>query len=46
MDKKLWKKRLLSVEGQLTKAVLAQTGMGVFFVRSVSDTTFILLFLP
>jgi hypothetical protein len=38
--------RLLSVEGQLTKAVLAQTCMAVFFVRSVSDTIFAILYLP
>jgi len=38
--------RLLSVEGQPTKAVLAQTCMGVFFIRSVSDTIFAMLFLP
>jgi hypothetical protein len=28
----------LPVEGQPKKAVLAQTCMGVFFIRSVSDT--------
>jgi len=32
--------RLLSVEGQPTKAVLAQTCMGIFFIRSVSDKIF------
>jgi hypothetical protein len=44
----LWKEliRLLSVEGQPTKVVLAQTCMGVFFIRSVSDTIFARLFLP
>jgi hypothetical protein len=44
----LWKQliRLLSVEGQPTKAVLAQPCMGVFFVRSVSDTIFAMIFLP
>jgi hypothetical protein len=31
---------LLSVDGQQTKAVLAETCMGVFFIRSVSDTVF------
>jgi hypothetical protein len=47
-DKKLWKEltRLLSVEGQPTKAGLAQTCMGVFFIRSVSDTIFAMFFLP
>jgi hypothetical protein len=29
-----------------TKAVLSQTYMGVFFIRSVSDTIFAMLFLP
>jgi len=38
--------RLISVEGQQTKAVLAQTCMGVFFIRSVSDIIFAMLFLP
>jgi hypothetical protein len=37
--------RLLSVEGQPTKAVSAQTCMGVFFIRAVSDTIFAMLFL-
>jgi hypothetical protein len=37
---------LLSVEGQPTKAVLVQTCMGVFFIRSVSDTIIAMLFLP
>jgi hypothetical protein len=32
--------------GQPTKAVLAQTCMGVFFIHSVSDTSFAILFLP
>jgi hypothetical protein len=36
--------RLVSVEGQPTKAVLAQTFMGVFFIRSVSDTIFAMPF--
>jgi hypothetical protein len=38
--KKLWKEliRLLSVEGQTTMVVLAQASMGVFFIRSMSDT--------
>jgi hypothetical protein len=31
---------LLSVEGQPTTVVLAQTCMGVFFIRSVYDTIF------
>jgi hypothetical protein len=41
-DKTLWKEpiRLLSVEGQTTNIVLAQTCMGVFFIRSVSGTIF------
>jgi hypothetical protein len=40
----LWKKliRLLSVEGQPTGAVLAQTCMGVFFIRLVFDIIFAL----
>jgi hypothetical protein len=38
--------RLLSVEGQPIKAVLAQTCMGVFFVRLVSDTIFAIPYLP
>jgi hypothetical protein len=33
------------VEGQPRKAVLAQTCMGEFFIRSVSDTIFTMLFL-
>jgi hypothetical protein len=47
-DKKLRKEliRLLSVEGQPTKAVLAQTCMGVFFIRYVSDTIFSINLLP
>jgi hypothetical protein len=47
LDKKLWKELicLLSVEGQPTKADSAQTGMGVFFICSVSDTIFAMLFL-
>jgi hypothetical protein len=36
---------ILSVEGQSTKVVLAQTCKGVFFIRSVSDTIFALRFL-
>jgi hypothetical protein len=41
-DKKLWKEliSLLSVEGQPTKAVLAQRCVAVFFISSVSDTIF------
>jgi hypothetical protein len=44
----LWKEliRLLSAEGIPTKAVLAQTRISVFFIRSVSDTIFAMLFLP
>jgi hypothetical protein len=47
-DKKLWKEliRLLSIGGQPTKAVLAQTCMGVFFVRLVSGTIFEMPFFP
>jgi hypothetical protein len=43
----LWKKtvHLLFLEGQPTKAVLPQTFMGVFFIRSVSDTILAMLFL-
>jgi hypothetical protein len=46
--KKLWKEliRLLSAEVQPKKAVLAQAYMGVFFIRSVSGTNFVILFLP
>jgi hypothetical protein len=36
---------LLSVEGQLTQAVLTQTCMGVFFICSASDTIFTIFFL-
>jgi hypothetical protein len=45
---KLWKEliHLLSVEGQPTRAVWAQTWMGVFFVCPVSATIFLMLFLP
>jgi hypothetical protein len=41
-DKRLWKELipLLSAEGQPTKAVSAQTYMGVFFIYSVCDTIF------
>jgi hypothetical protein len=35
---------LLSVEGQPTKAVLAQTCMAVFLIRSVSDTILAMFF--
>jgi hypothetical protein len=38
--------RLLSVEGQPTKAVLAQTRKGLFFILSMSDTVSAVLFLP
>jgi hypothetical protein len=39
-DKKLWKELtyLLLVEGELPKAVLAETRMGVCFIHSVADT--------
>jgi hypothetical protein len=42
-----WKEliRLLSTEGQPTKAVLVPTSLLVFFIRSVSDTIFKILFL-
>jgi hypothetical protein len=43
MEKEL--SRLLSVEGQPTKVVLAQTCMGVFFIPSMFDTIFEMLFL-
>jgi hypothetical protein len=44
---KLWKEliRLRSVEGQRTKADLAQICTGVIFIRSVSDTISVMLFL-
>jgi hypothetical protein len=47
-DKKLWKEliHLHCAEGQPTKTVLAQTCMGVFFIRSVSDKIIAKLFLP
>jgi hypothetical protein len=38
--------RLLPVEGQPTKAVLAQIYMGVFLILSLHDTIFRILFLP
>jgi hypothetical protein len=43
----LWKNliRILSVEIQPTEAVLGQVCMGAFFIRSVSDTIFAMLFL-
>jgi hypothetical protein len=46
--KQLWKEliRLLSAEGQPTNAVLAHACVGVFFIRSVSGTNFVILFLP
>jgi hypothetical protein len=45
MDKKLWKEIiLLSVQGQPTKAVLSQTCMDVFFIRSVFYKFFAMLF--
>jgi hypothetical protein len=46
--KKLWKERIrvLSIEGQPTRAVLAQTCMAVYFIRSVSDTIFAMLLIP
>jgi len=37
--------RLLPVKGQPTEAVLAQTYMGLFSIRSVSDIIFAMLFL-
>jgi hypothetical protein len=37
--------RLLPVKGQPTEAVLAHTYMGLFSIRSVSDTIFAMLFL-
>jgi hypothetical protein len=42
----LWQEliRLLSVDGQPTKAVLAQTYMGVFLIRSLTDTIFLSAF--
>jgi hypothetical protein len=45
-DKKLWKELIcqFSIEGQPTKAVLALTCVGVFFICSVSDTYFAVLF--
>jgi hypothetical protein len=48
MDKKLLKEliRILSVEGQPTKAVLVQTWMGEFFIRLVPGIYFAMLFLP
>jgi hypothetical protein len=44
----LWKEliRVLSADGQPTRTVLAQTCVGVFFIRSVSDTIFAVPFLP
>jgi hypothetical protein len=36
----------ISVEGQPRKAVLAQICMGLIFSRSVSDTVFVMSFLP
>jgi hypothetical protein len=46
-DKRLWKEliRLLSVDSQPTTAVLLHTCMGVFLIRSVSDTIFAMLLL-
>jgi hypothetical protein len=46
LGQQLWKEliRLLSVQGQSTKVVLAQTCVGAFFIRSVSDTIFAVLF--
>jgi hypothetical protein len=44
--KRTYSSKLLSVEGHLTKTVSAQTCLGVFFIRSVSDTIFAVLFLP
>jgi hypothetical protein len=44
----LWKEliRLVSVEDQPTKPVLAQTYVGVSLIHSVSDTIFAILLLP
>jgi hypothetical protein len=46
-NKGLWKEltRLLSVEGQPAKAVLAPTCVVVLFIRSVFDTVFAMLFI-
>jgi hypothetical protein len=43
---KLWKEliHLLSVQGQLIKAVLSQTCKGVFFIRLALDTIFSFFF--
>jgi hypothetical protein len=45
-DKNLWMEliRLIYVEGRLTKAVLAQTCMGVIFISSMSNTIFTMFF--
>jgi hypothetical protein len=36
----------ISVQGQPTKTILTQTCVRVFFIRSVSDTIFVIIFLP
>jgi hypothetical protein len=38
--------RLLSVEGQPPKKILSQTCVDVFFICSMSDTIFAIVFLP
>jgi hypothetical protein len=45
-DEKLWKELiwLLSVDGQPTKEILAQTCVGIFFICLVSDTVFFYAF--
>jgi hypothetical protein len=47
-DNNLWMEliRLIYVEGRLTKAVLAQTCMGIIFISSMSNTIFTMFFLP
>jgi hypothetical protein len=46
-QQEIWKELipLLSVEGQPTKAASAQTRMGAFLIRSVSDDNFPMSFL-
>jgi hypothetical protein len=47
-DKKFWKEliRLLSVDDQPTKAVLAQTCTGEFSIHSVHDAILFMFFFP
>jgi hypothetical protein len=47
-DKKLWKELIClpSLDGHPTKEVLAHTRIGVFFILSVADTIFTILFIP